>query len=177
MRPMSLAGFTTVLQGLTRMNTLVLPDLPVIGRRETYYAERARRASAQGDRHARAAAKVGQYVTLAGNPQLSWDERLCYYQHTLKRHCVPPPWPDDETWLFYQGLADLVRQHAGRSALKLASAEDDLYAARLAMGQIREAVEDEAEVFFAKLIPGEGCPAWFNESDYDFLKLIRNQWI
>jgi len=160
------------------MNTLTtLPALPRIGRRESYYAGLARRAAEAGDMHARAAAKVGQYITIANNPDLNWEGKLAHYQHCLKRHCVPPPWPDDEMWLFYRGLADLVRQHAGQVALRLASAEDDLYAARLAMGQDRERIEDDAEEFFVRLIPGDGCPEWFNEADYDMLKLIRNQWI
>ena len=59
----------------------------------------------------------------------------------------------------------------------MASSEDDLYAARLAMGQAREKIEDDAESFFDSLIPRDGCPEWFNEDDYETLKLIRNQWI
>jgi hypothetical protein len=89
---------------------------------------------------------------------------------------VPPPLPDDDVWTFYRGLADLVRQHAGQEALKLASQEDDLYAARLAMGQTREHIEDEAEEFFARLVPSE-CPDYYNEDDFNQLKLIRDQWI
>jgi hypothetical protein len=155
----------------------ILPRVPQIGRRESFYASLARRAQEQHDPHLRAAAKVGQYITVANNPALEWEQKLTHYQHALKRHCAPPPWPDDEIWLFYRGLADLVRQHAGQVALRLASSEDDLYAARLAMGQVREKIEDDAEIFFARLIPGDGCPDWFNEADYETLKLIRNQWI
>jgi hypothetical protein len=44
------------------------------------------------------------------------------------------------------------------------------------MGQTREKIEDEAEQFFARIVPGE-CPEWFNEEDYGQLKLIRDQWI
>jgi hypothetical protein len=159
------------------MRTAILPRMPEIGRRESYYASLARRAQEQNDPPLRAAAKVGQYITIASNPALSWDAKLEHYQHAIQRHCVPPPWPDDETWLFYRGLADLIRQHAGQVALRLASIEDDLYAARLAMGQAREKIEDDAERFFAHLIPSDGCPEWFNEADYETLKLIRNQWI
>ncbi len=65
----------------------------------------------------------------------------------------------------------------GRVALRLASSEDDLFAARLAMGQLREKIEDDAEAFFTRLIPTDASPEWFNEADYDTLKLIRNQWI
>ena len=78
--------------------------------------------------------------------------------------------------MFYRSLADLVRQYAGQEALRLASTEDDLYAARISMGQTREKIEDEAEEFFQKLVPGE-CPDWFNEEDYAQLRLIRDQWI
>lgn len=159
------------------MATAIFPRLPEIGRRESYYASLARRAREQNDPHLRAAAKVGQYITIASNPALSWEAKLMNYQHALQRHCAPPPWPDDQTWLFYRGLADLVRRHAGQIALRMASSEDDLYAARLAMGQVREKIEDDAELFFANLIPSDGCPEWFNEDDYETLKLIRNQWI
>ena len=75
-------------------------------------------------------------------------------------------------------LADLVRQHAGYEALRLASTEDDLYAARVSMGQNREKIEDEAEVFFGRLLSRtDVCPDWFNESDWAQLKMIRDQWI
>lgn len=159
------------------MHTSTFPRLPEIGRRESYYARLARRAQEERDPHLRAAAKVGQYITIANNPALDWEAKLMHYQHALQRHCAPPPFPDDETWMFYRSLADRVRQHAGQVALRLASSEDDIYAARLAMGQIRERIEDDAEEFFARLIPADGCPEWFNEADYDMLKLIRNQWI
>ena len=153
-----------------------LPPLPEIGHPESYYAKLVHRADAAGNKHAHEAYKVAQYITLAIDPHLTWEEKLKYFQHALKRHCVPPPLPDDDVWVFYRGLADLVRQHAGQEALKLASNEDDLYAARLAMGQTREHIEDEAETFFGRLCPGE-CPEWFNEDDYNQLKLIRDQWI
>ena len=72
-----------------------------------------------------------------------------------------------------------TRQYAGQEALRLASAEDDLYAARVSMGQSREVIEDEAEVFFQRLLGNnaEICPEWFSEIDWAQLKLIRDQWI
>lgn len=154
-----------------------LPPLPEIGHPEAWYARRVQEADKAGDAHAHEAYKVGQYVTLGLDPHLEWEEKLKYFRHALKRHCTPPPFPDDAIWLFYRQLADLVRQYAGQEALKLASTEDDMYAARLAMGQTREQIEDEAEVFFKRLIPTDECPDWFTQSDYDQLKLIRNQWI
>jgi hypothetical protein len=110
-------------------------------------------------------------------PNLTWEQKLRYLTHALKRHCQPPPFPDDEVWMFYRQLADLVRQHAGQEALRLASTEDDMYAARLAMGQTRDKIMEDAEVFFGRLVPFEFNPEWFNEEDYRQLKMIRDQWI
>lgn len=158
--------------------TRQLPPMPEIGRPESYYAKLVHEADKQGDVHAHEAAKVGQYITLALDPNLSWEQKLKYFRHALKRHCQPPPYPDDDVWMFYHQLADLVRQYCGYEALRLASAEDDLYAARLSMGQSREKIEDEAEQFFLKLMgSGDHCPEWFNETDWAQLKLIRDQWI
>lgn len=156
-----------------------LPSMPEIGRPESYYAILLRQAEQQSNDHLREAAKVGQYITLAIDPSLGWDEKLKYFRHALKRHCSPPPYPDDDLWLFYNGLADLVRQHAGHEALRLASIEDDLYAARLSMGQTREVIENDAEIFFYKLLGGTGDqrPEWYNEADWQQLKVLRDQWI
>jgi hypothetical protein len=154
------------------------PSMPEIGRPESYYAQNVHQADRVGDVHAHEAYKVGQYVTLAMDPHLSWEEKVKYFKHALKRHCVPPPYPDDDVWMFYQQLADLVRQYAGQEALRLASLEDDLYAARVSMGQDREKIDDEAETFFGKLLgSADSCPEWFNEPDWAQLKLIRDQWI
>ncbi len=152
------------------------PPLPEIGLPESHYARKVHEADRVGDKHAHEAYKVGQYVTLAIDPRLTWPGKLKYFQHALKRHCVPPPLPDDDVWMFYRSLADLVRQYSGQEALRLASTEDDLYAARITMGQTREAIENEAEEFFGNLVPPE-CPEYFNEEDYAQLKIIRDQWI
>ena len=159
------------------MKSRQLPPMPEIGRPESYYAKLSHEAERNADRHAREAHKVGQYVTLAMDPHLTWEEKLKYFQHAIKRHCQPPPFPDDEVWMFYRQLADLVRQHAGQEALRLASTEDDMYAARLAMGQTRDKIMEDAEVFFGRLVPFEFNPEWFNEEDYRQLKMIRDQWI
>ena len=155
-----------------------MPPMPEIGRPESYYAHRVHEANRNGDHHAHESFKVGQYITLALAQSLTWEQKTKYFSHALNRHCQPPPYPDDTVWLFYQQLADLVRQHCGHEALRLASQEDDLYAARLNMGQIRETIEDDAETFFGKLLAHcDGCPDCFNESDWVQLKLIRDQWI
>ena len=162
---------------MTYVTSAQLPALPEIGHPEAWYAKRVHQADAMGDMHAHEAYKVGQYITLGLDPHLEWEEKLKYFKHALKRHCQPPPLPDDTVWMFYRQLTDLVRQHAGQEALRIASAEDDRYATRVGIGQKREQIEDEAEVFFKRLIPTDECPNWFNEMDYDQLKLIRNQWI
>jgi hypothetical protein len=152
--------------------------MPEIGKHESYYAKLVHEADRQGNAHLHEAAKVGQYVSLALDPSLDWDAKLKYFRHAIKRHCNPPAYPDDTVWMFYQDLANLVRQCCGAEALRLASAQDDLYAARLSMGQDREQIEDEAEEFFQGLLgSGDQCPDWFNETDYAQLKLIRDQWI
>ena len=157
----------------------VLPPMPEIGRPESYYAKLAHRADKAGDTHAHEVAKVGQYVSLGLDPHLSWDEKLKYFRHALKRHCMPPPFPDDEIWMFYRQLADVVRRVAGQEALRIASTEDDMYAARISMGQAREKILDDADAFFSRLFAtgGEQCPEWFNLEDWEQLILIRNQWV
>lgn len=155
----------------------VFPPLPAVGQPERYYAHKVREADRHGDRFAHEAYKVGQYITLALNTRLTWDQKVKYFQHALHRHCLPPPLPDEETWLFFKSLAALVRQHAGEEALRIASRQDDLYAIRLRMGQEKEKIADDAGVFFARLIPQEHCPEWFNEDDYRQLKMMRDQWI
>jgi hypothetical protein len=159
------------------MNTLTLPAPVRLGRPESYYSTIARRAKAEGDIFVHASAKVGQYLTLASHRLLKWDQKLKYYQHALTRHCTPPPWPDDETWMFYQGLADAVRRHAGAQALRIASREDDAYAMRLDLGEDREAICDDAAGFFLSMIPEPGkCPAWFSEEDYRSLMVLWGHW-
>ncbi len=156
----------------------IFPPMPDIGRSESHYAELARQADADGNIYAQHAAKVGQYITLALDQHLDWPAKLRYFEHALKRHCVPPPVPDEPVWIFYRDLADLVRRYAGYEALRLSSVEDDLYATRLALGADRESVESDAETFFAQLLgAGDKRPDWVSEEDWLQLKMIRDQWI
>jgi hypothetical protein len=154
-----------------------LPPLPEIGHPEAWYARKVHDADRSGDKHSHEAHKVGQYVSLGLDPHLDWEEKLKYFKHALKRHCQPPPLPDDNVWMFYRQLTALVQQHAGQEALRIACTEDDLYATRISMGQTRDQIENEAEIFFNRITPSDECPNWFCEADYDQLKLIRNQWI
>jgi hypothetical protein len=154
-----------------------LPEMPPIGRPESFYARQIQYADKMGDLHLHEASKVGQYVTLALDPSLIWAKRLKYFDHALHRHCSPPPLPDEDVWLFYQQLSNLVRQHAGERALRLASDKDDEFVRRISGGQPRAAILLEAKQFFYDLMTlGNEKPEHFNEEDWMQLKLIRDQW-
>jgi len=165
-------------EAMRMMQQRQLPPMPEIGLPESHYAKLAHHADRTGDVHAHEACKVGQYITLALDEHLSWEQKVKYFQHALKRHCLPPPYPDDDIWLFYQQLGNLVKQYATSESLRMACTEDDLYAARLSMGQNRDRIEEDAEEFFGKLIgTGDACPEYFNEDGWAQVKMIRDQWI
>ena len=155
-----------------------LPQMPPIGRPESYYGRQVQIADKQGDLHLHEAAKVGQYLTLAMDVRLPWAKRLKYFDHALRRHCNPPPLPDDAVWMFYQQLINLVRFHAGEQALRLASAQDDEYARRLTAGESKNKLVGEARQFFYELMTlSDQKPRHFTDDDWMQLKLIRDQWI
>lgn len=109
---------------------------------------------------------------------MDWAQKLKYFKHALKPYCVAPPFADEQMVAFYEVLGNVVRQYAGQEALRLASEQDDMYAARLAMGQNRQDLEEEAEIFFAQLLgTGDHPPDWISEGDWKQLKLIRDQWM
>ena len=152
--------------------------LPPIGQPESYYAKRVHHADRHGHKHVHEAYKVGQYVTLGLNPRLAWDAKYRYFRHALRRHCAPPPLPGEDIWEFYQQLADLVRCHAGIEALRLAARKDDELAERLAAGERRDRLADEAEQFFTALLGATGHrPDHFSSEDWEQLTLIRDQWV
>jgi hypothetical protein len=155
---------------------LRLPPMPAIGEREDYYVDLVRRAERNGDAMAKNAAKVGQYVTVALNPDLPWSKKLRYFQHAIIRHCEPPPYPMEDVWVFYRQLAAIVREYAGQEALRIASELDDGLARRQRLGEPRTYLEDEAEREFAGLIPRHK-PDWLTQEDYDALRLLRDHWI
>ncbi len=155
-----------------------LPEMPPIGRPESFYARQVQLADKLGDLHLHEASKVGQYITLGIDPRLSWPKKLKYFDHALRRHCNPPPLPDDPTWMFYQHLSNLVRFHCGEQALKLACAEDDEYARRLSTGESKKQLGMIARTFFHELMTlGTDRPVHFTEDDWMQLKLIRDQWV
>ncbi len=155
-----------------------IPEMPKIGMPEAYYARQVHYADKTADPHLREANKVAQYVTLALEPRLPWCKKLKYFDHALRRHCNPPPLPDDEIWLFYQQLGNLIRGHAGEQALRLACEEDDNFARRLSHGEPRNQIISDARHFFYELTTlGHDRPGHFNEEDWIQLKLIREQWM
>ena len=72
----------------TAHETRQFHPLPVIGYPEAYYAKHIKDADSHGDKIAHEAYKVGQYITLALDPHLSWEEKLKYFRHALKRHTL-----------------------------------------------------------------------------------------
>lgn len=153
------------------------PPIPEVGRPDAFYTTAITRAEAEGYTHLRAALKVARYISLGLDPEITWEEKTRYFAHALRHHCAPPS-QDEDTQQYYDQLADLVREHAGAEALRLASQEDDMYAARVALGQERSLIEDDAEAFFLKIMgQGEHRPELYTEEDWEQLKLLRDQWI
>jgi hypothetical protein len=160
-------------------SSIHLPSMPEIGHPESYYARLVHRADRDNSPHAREAAKVGQYITLGIDPYLSWEQKVRYFRHALRRHCQPPKITSDPVWMFYQSLGHLVRQYSGQEALRLASQEDDRLASAMQLGgATRDEISREAEAFFASLTGfDDACPEHFSEEDWTQLKMIRNQWV
>jgi hypothetical protein len=154
------------------------PPLPPIGLPESSYAQMAKLADQAGNIFAREAAKVGQYITLALDPHLDWLSKRRYFEHALRRHCVAPRLPSEAVTLFFIGLAEQVKKFAGQEALRLASREDDQYVIMKRTGVPRHVITSKAQIFFGGLMGLESRrPDWFNEEDWEQLKLIRTQWI
>jgi hypothetical protein len=155
------------------------PPLPKIGLPEDHYAQMARLADQQGNMFAREAAKVAQYITLALDPNLDWLSKRRYFEHALRRHCVPQILlPSGEVQAFFKGLADAVRNYAGQEALRLASREDDQYVVMTRTGVPKHVITGKGQIFFSLLMGLESRkPDWFNEEDWSQLKIIRAQWI
>jgi hypothetical protein len=155
-----------------------LPEMPPIGHPESHYARQVQLADKIGDLHLHEANKVGQYVTLAMDPNLIWAKKLKYFDHALRRHCNPPPLPDEDVWMFYRQLSNLVRAYAGEAALRLACSKDDEFVRRITGGQSKPQVLIEARQFFYELMTlGNVRPDHFTEEDWLQLKLIRDQWL
>src|SRR5438874_1140430 len=52
-----------------------MPPMPEIGHPESFYAKKCHEADYRNDHNAHEACKVGQYVTLALDPSLQWEQK------------------------------------------------------------------------------------------------------
>ena len=154
-----------------------VPRIPALGQPERFYATRAREAREEGDVHGLHAFKVAQYITAAQGEELSWDEKVRNYDHALNQHCEAPPMADDNVWMFYGKLAELVRQHAAHEAFGIAQRIDAIYNERLQNGVAWREIERSATHFFGKMVSSQRCPRWFKEEDYRQLVILRNFWV
>ena len=151
--------------------------LPVIGYPEEFYLKHVRDADLMGDTDAHMSWKVGQYVTLAMLPGKRWDERLKYFRHTLKHHCIPPAGSSAALQAFYQKLGDLVRRHASQEALRAIAHEHHEWTRRLHEGQSREMLREEAKLLFAATAGTDGhCPDWLTPDAWKQIRAARTQW-
>jgi hypothetical protein len=109
---------------------------------------------------------------------MSWHEKLRHFTHALNKHCHVGRPADHRVWNFYHELAVLVKTYCSQEALRIASHEDDLYAARLSMGIARDQIELDAEKFFDEIIgTGKECPEYLLPDDFVMIRMIRDQWI
>ena len=155
-----------------------LPPLPEIGRPETYYAKQVARADRHGMRHAHESYKVGQYITLALGPRLTWEQKARYFRHAIRSHCKEPDLAPQAVLQFYRDLADLVRKHAGNEAIQLASREDDAWAAQLQRGVPRKEVKAQVAQFFRAMLGDDlHQPEHFNREDWEQLRVLRKNWL
>jgi hypothetical protein len=152
--------------------------LPVIGHAEAFYVKHIAQAEAAGDRHAKAAHKVGQYVTAALDPKMAWDDKMKRFFHCLDKYCIAPPSADESLRTFYHKLGDLVRKHAGQEALAAARRHHAQFSQRLKASEDRGAIEDDAEKYFFDLLGhGHGCPNWCSKEAFHQIVTWRDQWV
>jgi hypothetical protein len=152
--------------------------LPVIGHAPAFYQKHIEQAEATGDRHAKASHKVGQYVTEALSPKMSWDDKMKRYYHCLDKYCVAPPDADESLRSFYQKLGDMVRRHAGQEALAAARKRQEEFTRRAKANEDRAAIEEDAEKFFFDLLGhGHGCPNWCSKEAFNMIITWRDQWV
>lgn len=151
--------------------------LPVIGHPEAWYKKHIDQADAAGDRLAHCSGKVGQYVTLALDPKRPWEEKVKYFRHCLKHHCVVPAEADPETIAFCQKLTALVLRYASQEARKLAHVEHDGYSMRMDFGVPKETLAEEAEIFFPKVLGHGTCPDYLTQEAFNEICALRDRWI
>jgi hypothetical protein len=151
--------------------------MPVIGHPPAFYERQIRQAEAAGDVHARAAHKVGQYVTEGIDPKAAWAHKLKCFQHALKHHCAPPTGADESLVSFYKKLSDVVKRHAGTEALHAAQRFHIDAMKKVNTGTPRAQVEDEADEFFMQLLGHDRTPEWCSKELGEQIARVREQWV
>lgn len=151
--------------------------MPVIGHPPAFYERHAAQADAASDRHAKAGHKVGQHVTAALDPVMSWAEKHKRFCHCLKNYCVAPTEADEALASYYHKLADLVRRHAGHEALTTGRHHHQEYMKRLKAGETKDQIADDAEVFFFNLLGHSQCPDWCSREAWSQLTEWRDYWV
>jgi hypothetical protein len=163
--------------GCTRSAKVSSAPMPKIGQSEAHYVALVQAADLAGDQFAHAAAKVGQYVTLALDPKLPWEEKARCFHHTYKHHCTPPPYASPQVREDYAKLADLVRHHAGQEALRFGRAENAELRRQRAAKVDRWHVKREAIAYFSRFSSLLGqCPEWMQREAWMELIELRASW-
>lgn len=151
--------------------------MPVIGHPEIYYVKHIKQAEDAGAFHAREAYKVGRYITLALDPNCSWDEKYRYFRHLLKHHTTAPPGSDAETQAYYEKLLDMVRRYASQEAMRCLKKEHDKLRARRQAGEPLDKLRMEAGALFGSIVGQEiSCPSWMRSDTWQQIKQLQNQW-
>jgi hypothetical protein len=150
--------------------------MPVIGHPVAWYGRHIEQAETAGDVHARAAHKVGQYVTEAIDPKASLDHKLKCFKHALKHYCVAPEGADESLRIFYKKLGDVVRKYAANEALHEAQRFNLEAQKRAAQGTERTGLEDEADEFYTHLMGHERTPEWCTPEAAERIAKMRQQW-
>jgi hypothetical protein len=153
----------------------ILPTLPELGQENTYYGKLAHKAEKAGDKHARSAYKVAQYITL-GREAPTWPEKLKYFRHALESHAKPRPPIDDAVFAFYEQLKSWVRQETAVEAMKLVQKEDEFFTERTNQREARFRIVSDAAKFFREILGAGERPDWFTETDYNRIRQYQMKW-
>ena len=155
-----------------------LPSLPEIGLPETFYAKQVAHADKMGNHHAARIIQGGPIRYVSAAPRLRWEQKRRYFRHAIKAHCVGPAMAPNPVLKFYARLGAFVRGHAGAEAIRLASREDDAWAAQLTRGVPRDQIRADAAKFFRDLLgEHDTIPEYLNREDWDQLRILRRQWL
>ena len=150
--------------------------MPVIGHPTAWYGKHIEQAEAAGDVHAKACHKVGAYVTEGINPKAPWDHKIKCFKHAIKHYCIAPEGADEHLRTFYKKLADVVRKYASNAAEHEAQRFNAEAQRRVAQGEERALVEDDADDFYTHLMGHERTPEWCTHDAAERISKMRQQW-